>query len=101
MTLKPLRGFCLIKLLDEEQTTDSGFILPDEVKKRQAKGKVIRTGDCDFEIYKFIREQNLTWDPPISAGQTVWFKRFAGEEIKDGSENLLFVSYQDILGVYE
>ena len=88
MTLKPLKDFCLIKLLDEEQTTDSGFILPDEVKKRQAKGKVVRVGLSDDPI-------------EVKEGQTVWFKRFAGEEIKDGSENLLFVSYRDILGVYE
>ena len=62
--------------------------MPDEVKKRQAKGKVVRVGLSDDPI-------------EVKEGQTVWFKRFAGEEIKDGSENLLFVSYRDILGVYE
>lgn len=93
-TLNPCRGYCLIQPILEQETTQSGLIMPDEVQKRQAKGKVLRLG---------LPHYNVKGDQEIiecEIGDTVWFKQFGGEPIKEQGHELIIVPYTAILGVY-
>ena len=42
--IKPLRGYCLIESIDEEEKTVTGLIVPDQAKDKKGKGKVIAIG---------------------------------------------------------
>lgn len=42
--LKPLGDRIVIELIEEEQTTASGIVLPDSAKEKPQEGKVIAVG---------------------------------------------------------
>lgn len=92
--VKPLRGYCLIELVEKEKTVDGGFIQPDQLQQKIAKGKIIALGkapllgtETDFELELEVKKNDI-----------VQFKRFGGEEVI-GHENLMFVPYNQLLGV--
>jgi chaperonin GroES len=44
MTFKPLNDKVVIELLEEDEKTETGIILPDTAKKRPQEGTVIAVG---------------------------------------------------------
>ena len=44
MDLKPLGDRLIIEILDEEETTVSGIVLPDTAKEKPQRGKVLAVG---------------------------------------------------------
>lgn len=95
MKLTPTRGYCLIKLLDATETTSGGLEIPDEIKKRQAKGQVLGIGRPPYK--PDATEDTLE----VEVGDEVWFKQFAGEPIKDKGVDLFLVPYSAVIGVYK
>ena len=110
MKIKPLRGYVFIQLLDGDSTSASGLTLPDVEKQRNAKGKVLAVG---LPSYKVIDTVSLLMEVlhivdssdigfgELEKGDTVVFKRFAGEAIKEGDKEYMLVPYKEVLGVYE
>ena len=45
MNLKPLGDRVIVQAIEEEETTQSGIVLPDTAKEKPQKGKVIAVGD--------------------------------------------------------
>ena len=80
--IKPLRNYVLIELLNEEEKEQGGVYIPEKTEERQAKGKVIVVGKTG----------------EVKVSDIVWFKRFAGEKVKDEGKEYLLVPYSEILG---
>jgi chaperonin GroES len=94
--IKPLPNYVLIEPADQEETTVSGLVLPDKVKEKPAKGKIIAKGN-----YMESKDYNLVlWDM-IKEGQNVVFNRWSGTTIKDGEKEYLLVRFTDLQGIYE
>ena len=93
MKLKPLAGYVLIEPIDEEETTASGLVLPEKVKDKPSKGKVIA-------ISEFIMVDGEAMDCPVKAGQLTVYHRWAGQDVKEGQKEYRLVKFQDLMAVY-
>ena len=91
MDLQPLGDRVIVEILDEEEMTVSGIVLPDTAKEKPQKGKVLAVGpgprDEDGEYIKMDVEE----------GDVVIFSKYGGTEIKVGSDDVLILRESDIL----
>jgi chaperonin GroES len=91
MELQPLGDRIIVEVLEEEEMTVSGIVLPDTAKEKPQKGKVLAVGpgprDEDGEYIKMDVEE----------GDVVIFSKYGGTEIKVGSEDVLILRESDIL----
>ncbi|MFO7807267.1 MAG: co-chaperone GroES [Candidatus Moraniibacteriota bacterium] len=88
--ITPLGKNILVKVSEEEKTTESGIVLPEtSSEERPQKGKVVEVGDS-----KKINEK-------IKKGVTVVFAKFSGSEIELEDEEYLILKSEDILAVLE
>ncbi|MCL4351899.1 MAG: co-chaperone GroES [Firmicutes bacterium] len=85
MQVQPLGDRVLVKLVSEQERTQSGIYIPDTAKDKPQTGLVVAVGDSE--------------DIKVSNGQKVLFAKFAGTEIKIGNEDHLILSSDDILAV--
>ncbi|MCK4234840.1 co-chaperone GroES [candidate division WOR-3 bacterium] len=90
MKVRPINRKVLIKRIEEE-VKKSGIIIPDTVKEKPQKGKVI-------EVAKVKKDE----DPmQVKKGEKVLFGKYAGTEIDIDKEEYLLMSEEDILAVIE
>jgi chaperonin GroES len=91
MDLQPLGDRLIVEILDEEEMTVSGIVLPDTAKEKPQRGKVLAVGpgsrDEDGEYIKM----------DIEVGDEVIFSKYGGTEIKLGSDEVLILRESDIL----
>jgi len=85
MNLQPLGDRIIVEVLDEEDVTASGIVLPDTAKEKPQRGKVLAVGpgprDEDGEYISMDVEE----------GDEVIFSKYGGTEIKiDGKEYKIF-----------
>jgi len=86
MNFQPLSNRVLVEREEEQTTTASGIIIPDNAKEKPLQGKVLAVGP-DAK------------DEGINEGDTVVFGKYSGTEITlDGNEYLILNS-DDILGI--
>jgi chaperonin GroES len=83
--LQPLNDNVLLDLSEDkkEQKTASGIIIPDSAKEAPQYAKVVAVGNVE--------------NPGIAAGDTVFYKKFAGNEVEFEGKKYLFIPYADIL----
>jgi chaperonin GroES len=91
MDLQPLGDRLIVEVLDEEETTTSGIVLPDTAKEKPQRGKVLAVGpgarDEDGEYIKM----------DVEVGDEVIFSKYGGTEIKVGADDVLILRESDIL----
>ena len=91
MDLQPLGDRLIVEVLDEEETTISGIVLPDTAKEKPQRGKVLSLGpgarDEDGEYIKM----------DVEVGDEVIFSKYGGTEIKVGSDDVLILRESDVL----
>ena len=94
--IRPLRGYCLIEPIDEQEKSPSGLIMPDSAKDKPQKGMVIAIGDTS------ARTETLNWTfDDAKVGAKVYYKKWTNESIKVDGKEYLFVEFKDILGIIE
>lgn len=93
MKLKPLGDRVVLKLVEQEEKTRGGILLPDTAKEKPQKGKVLAVGTGKV----LDSGQKVPLD--VNAGDTVIFGRYSGTEVKIEGEEYLIVSERDILAV--
>ena len=103
--IKPSRGYCLIEPIEADEVSAGGVLLPERIKDLPQKGKVLAVGKGKALPWA-DKEMGLGLvpvyeEPEVKIGDTVIFKRFVDNRIKEDGKELLLVSFQDILGVYE
>lgn len=91
--IKPIGPNILVKPLDEEQTTDSGIVLPDTVdKEKPQKGKVVELGTGIVDDGKKLQFN-------VKVGDTIIFKKYSPDEIEVDGEEYLIMTEGDILAI--
>ena len=104
MNIRPSRGYCLIEALEVDEVSAGGVILAERMKDMPQRGKVLNIGEIFSEGEAIPRESNLVLlskiQSSIKIGDTVIFKRFVDNRIKEEGKELLLVKFEDILGVY-
>ena len=91
MNLKPLGDRLIVTVLDEEETTVSGIVLPDTAKEKPQRGRVLAVGpgarDDDGEYIAMDVEE----------GDEIIFSKYGGTEIKLGLDDVLILRESDVL----
>jgi chaperonin GroES len=87
MIFIPMDDRVLVAVGVEEETTQSGIIIPDTAKKRPSSGLVISVG-TDKELKELVE-----------VGNTILFARYGGEDITIEDKDYKVIKRSDILGV--
>ena len=95
MNLKPLGDRVIIKVLEEEEKTSSGIVLPDKAKEKPQEGKVMAVGPGR------ILDDGSRVQMDVQVGNKIVFSKYAGTEIKLDGKEYLILRQDDILGVFE
>ena len=91
MDLQPLGDRLIVEVLDEEETTVSGIVLPDTAKEKPQRGKVLAVGPGSRdEDGKYV-----TMD--VEEGDEIIFSKYGGTEIKLGTDDVLILRESDVL----
>lgn len=94
LKLRPLADRLLVEAISEDEVTKAGIILPDTVdKEKPEKGRVVALGSGKL----LDNGQRLAWE--VKAGDVVFFKKYAPDEIKVDDKEYLILSESDILAV--
>ena len=91
MNLKPLGDRLIVEVIEEEQTTASGIVLPDTAKEKPQRGKVLAVGPGS-------RDENGDYvKMDVEEGDQVIFSKYGGTEIKIENEDVLILRESDVL----
>lgn len=91
--LKPLGDRIIIELVEEEEKTASGIVLPDTAKEKPQQGRVVSVGSGR------VADNGSKITPEVEAGNIVIFAKFAGTELKYEGKDYLVLREDDILAV--
>lgn len=87
-TIKPLGARVLVEVVEVEQKTASGIIIPDSAKEKPQKATVVAVG-IGTEKEKM----------EVKIGDVVLYSKYAGTEISDDDKEYLILNQTDILAV--
>ena len=94
MNLQPLGDRIIVEILEEEETTASGIVLPDTAKEKPQEGLVEAVGNG-----RFIEASGKREPLDVKVGDRVVYAKYAGSEIKLEETEYLILSEKDILAV--
>ncbi len=95
-TIRPLDDRVLLKPIDSEDKTPGGIILPDAAREKSTRGEVIAVGTG-----KLNRKDGTCRPLDLKVGDKVVYGKYAGTEIKIGSEKYMLMREDDVLAVFE
>jgi chaperonin GroES len=91
MNLQPLGDRLIVEVLEEEELTSSGIVLPDTAKEKPQRGRVLAVGpgprDEDGEYIRMDLEND----------DEIIFSKYGGTEIKIGTDEYLILRESDVL----
>lgn len=91
--LKPLGDRIIIELVETEEKTASGIVLPDTAKEKPQEGKVVAVGTGR------ILENGERVALEVANGDRIIFSKYAGTEVKYEGNEYLILRENDILAV--
>lgn len=92
--LKPLGDRILIELIEAEEKTSSGIVIPDSAKEKPQEGKVIAAGTGR------VLENGQRIDLEVKEGDRIIFSKYAGTEVKYEGNEYLILRESDILAIF-
>ncbi|PIR74555.1 MAG: co-chaperone GroES [Candidatus Magasanikbacteria bacterium CG10_big_fil_rev_8_21_14_0_10_47_10] len=96
MNIQPLGGRVVLRLLQKEEVTKSGIVLPDTVdKEKKSEGEVVAVGPG-----KLLKDGSRA-PMEVSVGQKVLVKSWGGDEVEIDGEDYKIFDAQDILAVIQ
>jgi chaperonin GroES len=91
MDLQPLGDRLIVEVLEEEETTTSGIVLPDTAREKPQRGKVLAVGPGS-------RSDSGELIPlDVAVGDEIIFSKYGGTEVKVGLDDLLILRESDVL----
>ena len=94
-TLRPLDDRVVLKVLDAEEMSAGGILLPDNAKEKPQRGKVTAVGDGK------LTKDGKRAKPDVKKGDLVLFGKYAGSDVKVGGEDLKILRESEILAKVE
>jgi chaperonin GroES len=95
MNLKPLGDRIVVKVVNHEEKTRGGIVLPATAKEKPTEGEVIAVGTGK------VLENGQKLPLEVKVGDRIIFSKYAGTEVKlDGDEYVIF-SERDVLAIIE
>lgn len=88
--IKPLGARAVIKMLEAEEKTASGIVLPGQAKEKPQTAEVVAVGPGTADEKMALK-----------VGDKVVFAKYAGTEVKYGGEEYTIIKQEDILAIVE
>ena len=96
VSIKPLEDRLVIKVVEAEQTTASGLVIPDTAKEKPQEGEVLAVGPG-----KRAENSGELIALDITVGQTVLYSKYGGTEVTVNGDDLLVLNARDVLAIVE
>ncbi len=93
MKVRPLHDKVLIKLIDAEEKTKGGIIIPETAKEKPQEGKVVAVGTG------IILPDGSIKPLDVKKGDKILFRKYGGIEISVEGEDYLIVMEDEILAI--
>lgn len=95
MKIKPLGDRVVIKMLESEETTKSGIVLPGSAKEKPQVAEIVSVGPGS------VTDSGREIKMEVKVGDKVLISKYSGTEVKfDGAEYTI-LRQSDILAVVE
>lgn len=91
--LKPLGDRVVIELVESEEKTASGIVLPGSAQEKPQEGKVVAVGTGR------VLENGERVALEVSVGDRIIFSKYSGTEVKYGGTEYLVLRENDILAI--
>ena len=86
--LQPLQEYVLLEMIEMDEKTSGGIIIPDTAKEKPQQGKVVAVG-------KGKKDHNMT----VKVGDIVLYGKYSGSELKHEGNDYLIMREEDILAI--
>ena len=93
MKFRPLHDRVLIKVLESEEKTAGGIIIPDTAKEKPQEGKVVAVGPGAKT------EDGKVMPMDVKVGDLVLFGKWSGTDIKIDGKEYSIMKESDIMGI--
>jgi chaperonin GroES len=93
MNIKPLGERVVLKVLESEEKTKSGIVLPDTAKEKPQMGKILAVGTGK------VLDNGQKVALEVKVGDKVLFAKYAGTEVKLDGEEYMLLKENDILAI--
>ena len=94
MKLKPFSDRVVIKMVETEETTKSGIVLPGNAKEKPQMAEVIAVGPGGIVDGKEVKMF-------VEVGDKVIINKYAGTEVKLDNDEYTIVKQSDVLAKVE
>src|SRR5919204_5546930 len=91
MDLQPLGDRLIVEVLEEEEQTSSGIVLPDTAKEKPQRGRVLAVGPGGRNDKGELVPMDL------AEGDEIIFSKYGGTEVKLGTDEGLILRESDVL----
>jgi len=95
MKLRPLHDRVVVKRLDNERTTASGIVIPDNAAEKPDQGEVVAVGNGK------ILDDGKTKPVDVKVGEKILFGKYSGQTVKVDGDELLVLREDDIMAIIE
>jgi len=85
----------VVKVLQGEEKTKSGIVLPDTAKEKPQEGEVLAVGTGR------VLDNGQKLPLEVQVGDRIIFSKYAGTEIKIDGEEYLILSERDVLATIQ
>jgi chaperonin GroES len=93
--IRPLHDRVVVRRLEDERKSPGGIVIPDTAKEKPIQGEVIAVGNGK------VMEDGKVRPLDVKVGDKILFGKYSGTEVKIGTEELLVMREEDIMGVVE
>jgi chaperonin GroES len=91
MNLQPLGDRLIVEVLEDEEQTVSGIVLPDTAKEKPQRGRVLAVGPGN-------RNDNGDYIPmEVAEGDEIVYSKYGGTEIRLENDEYLILRESDVL----
>lgn len=94
MNIKPLGDRVVIKVMESEETTKSGIVLPGTAKEKPMQGEVLAIGSGEMIDGKKVPLE-------VKVGDKVIYSKYSGSEVKMDGNEYLIIRQSDILAIVQ
>ncbi|MBR4030367.1 MAG: co-chaperone GroES [Clostridia bacterium] len=94
MNIKPLADRVVIKMIEAEETTASGIVLPGAAKEKPQMAEIVAVGPGGVVDGKEIKME-------VKVGDKVITSKYAGTEVKFDGVEYTILKQSDILAVVD
>jgi chaperonin GroES len=92
-TVKPLGDRVFIKISEKEEKTAGGIFLPDTAKEKPQIGEISAVGPGKLD------EKGVRQPLEVKVGDKVLYSKYAGTDLKIGTDDFVLLAEKDILAI--